>query len=267
MLTALARLYQVTENEQYAQAIQKNVQFLKSHQYHKGQLLHVYSKGQSKVAGFLDDYAYLIQGLIEAFEALFEPELLLWAQELSNEVDRRFKDDREQSYFYNQDLTATEAGHLLHNERYKEEHDASMPSPVAVMIENQLRLFGFFEEKQFLTSAEVLLKKYGQPAVRQPYTMTSYLNALDFYLQQPVEILVLKGADENFAAFRRAIAHHFLPNRIVLVQEAGEQEMIFGRGLLQGRTLVQGATTVYVCKGQSCSLPVTTIEALQNLLP
>ncbi len=78
---------------------------------------------------------------------------------------------------------------------------------------------------------------------------------------------MLKGADENFAAFRRAIAHHFLPNRIVLVQEAGEQEMIFGRGLLQGRTLVQGATTVYVCKGQSCSLPVTTIEALQNLLP
>ncbi len=259
MLSAFAAAYQVTLNPTYAAVIDKNIDFVRRNLYQSGRLLHVYSKGQSKIDAFVDDYAYLIQGLLDAYEALFDEHYLQMAVELTRRANDLFWDKRHGGYFFE----AT--GKNQAERHFKSETDASQPSPTAVMLHNQLRLFHFTGEQLYLQTAERLMRKYGQKALENPYAFASFLNALDFYLSQPLEILILKEDQQRFDAFQKLIFRRYLPNKVVLVQTASSKASM-GRPLLQGRESMEGKTTAFICHGQSCSLPVTTVDGLKQIL-
>ncbi len=259
MLSAFARAFRVTQNDDYHSLIRQNIDFVQKHLYRDGKLLHVYSKGQSKIAAFANDYAYLIQALLDAYEALFDERYLQLAFELTEQANQQFWDREHGGYFFAAGETDSDQG------RIKNETDTSLPSPSAIMLMNQLRLFHLSGETKFFHFSEQLLKKYGQQALENPYAFASYLNALDFYLSQPLEILILQEDQKSFNQFYQLIFERFLPNKVVLVRNP-ESSLTIGRELLQGRQPVEGKTTVFVCRGQTCSLPVTEADQLQKLL-
>ncbi|TFG94984.1 MAG: thioredoxin domain-containing protein, partial [Calditrichales bacterium] len=130
MLTAFARTYQVQHDPAYKEIIVNNIAFIKKNLYTGDHLLRTYGKQKAKYHGYLDDYAFLIQGLMDSYEALFDTEYLSLAAELMAYVNEYFWDEKDGGYFY----TSSEQEKLL--ERLKDVHDQSIPSGTSIMLLN-----------------------------------------------------------------------------------------------------------------------------------
>jgi uncharacterized protein YyaL (SSP411 family) len=260
MLTAFAKMYQIDRKESYKKVIENNISFIKTNLYKDGYLYRSYNKGQAKYQAYLDDYAFLIQGLMDAYEALFNVEYLEWAFELTEFTNSKFWDDKRYGYFY----TSSDQKELI--ERLKDEHDASLPSASAIMMMNLLRFYSINESADFLDTAETLLKKYGNRMIGNPYGYASYLLGLDFYAQKPKEIVLVLPSDAAAEAYYDTVFGSYLPNKVVIRLEDGKETGALSASLLQGKKPVDGKITAYVCHNFACSPPVFTTDELEKLL-
>ena len=259
MLSAYARAYQVLGKVSYKTIIKKNISFLQRHLFIDGQLQRSYNKGKSKHFGFLDDYAYLIQGLLDAYEALFETAYLEWAYRLLHYANNNFWDAEHMGYFF----TEKHQKNLL--VRMKDESDQSIPSATAVMLLNNLRFYSITTEADLILKSEQLMRKYGQNLLNNPYGYASYLQGFDFYLKKPEEIMVITGQNKA-TELLKTIFGSYLPNKVVLLQKKKSKWTIPIPDLLTGKTAVHDQSTAYVCHNFACSPPVTTSAELKSLL-
>jgi len=260
MLSAFARMYQVNRNEAYKEVIKKNIAFIKKNLYVEEHLLRTYNKGQAKYQAYLDDYAFLIQGLLDAYEALFNADYLEWAYELSEYTNSKFWDDDKFGYFY----TSKDQEKLI--ERLKDEHDASLPSGSAIMMNNLLRFYSITESDKFLDIAEKILKKYGKRMVSNPYGYASYLLGFDFYIQKPKEIVLVLPSEGNIEEYFDTIFKTYLPNKVVITLKEDQTIPTLSASLLHGKKPIDGKITAYVCHNFACSPPVFTTKELEELL-
>jgi len=260
MLSAFARMYQIDRKDVYKEVIENNIDFIKQNLYNDEHLLRTYNKGQAKYQAYLDDYAFLIQGLLDAYEALFNVDYLEWAYKLSEYTNSKFWDDDKFGYFY----TSSDQEELI--ERLKDEHDASLPSGSAIMMINHLRFYSITESTDFLDITEKILKKYGKRMVSNPYGYASYLLGVDFYTQKPKEIVLVLPQDSNADKYLDTIYKTYLPNKVVLTLREGESTATLSASLLQGKDPINGEITAYVCHNFACSPPVFTTVELQKLL-
>ena len=259
ILSAYARSYQVTRNPQYESIIKSNITFLRNVAWIEEKLFHTYHSGTAKIDAFLDDYANLIQGLLDAYEALFDQSYLQWAIQLTNQVNQHFWDDKHTGYFY----TSTMQEKLL--KRMKDDNDQSIPSGSGIMCLNQLRLYSITTKSEYLENVEQIFKHYSYQMESNPYGYASYLNALDFYLNKPAEILIIEG-ELNDSSILKTVFDHYLPNKAVIKIAEDSQRSFFSKSLVSGRESLEGKTTAYVCRNFVCSLPVTTEKDLRKLL-
>ena len=257
MLSAYARVYQVTHKEAYAGVIRRNADFLLMHLYGDEGLKRSYKNGEARIDAFMEDYAYLIAALLDAYEALFDERWLQKALTLAEEVGEHFSDGSGGYY------TTSAHGEQLY-QRLRVEGDQSVPSPTGVMLKNNLRLYGFSGQTLFLDEAEKTLKRYGQQFAANPYGYASYLTALDFYLQKPFEILLIADEDPP-KIFLHEIFRTYIPNKLLMYREEGRATVLTSE-LLEGRRAVDGQATAYVCRDGACSLPVTHPAELAEML-
>jgi uncharacterized protein YyaL (SSP411 family) len=259
MLSAYARAYQITGKTRYAEIIRSNVSFLKSKLSKNNGLYRTFNKGKARYAGYAEDYAFLIQALLDSYEAVFENDYLKWAQTLMHQVKTKFWDSENIGYY----MAERDQKNLIY--RMKDEHDHSIPSATGVMLLNLLRFYSTTENDQYINQAEQLLRKYGSAFASNPYTYSSYLNGLDFYLQRPKEIFLVLPTELD-TTFTREIFSNYLPNKVVIKNVANSKPSLFSRSILQGKEAVDGKPTAYVCHNFTCSLPVTSSKALLDLL-
>jgi hypothetical protein len=260
MLSAFARMYQIDRKNVYREVIVKNIAFIKENLYDDGHLLRTYNRGKAKYQAYLDDYAFLIQGLLDAYEALFETSYLEWAYELSEYTNSNFWDDDKYGYFY----TSLEQVALI--ERLKDEHDASLPSGSAIMMANLLRFYSITESAEFLAIAEKILKKYGKRIVSNPYGYASYLLGFDFYIQKPKEIVLVIPPENSAEEYYNTIFNSYQPNKVVITIKKDQSTPALSASLLKGKEPIDGKITAYVCHNFACSPPVFTTNDLAKLL-
>ena len=260
MLSAFSRMYQVDRDEVYKKVIEENIVFIKNNLYADGHLLRTYNKGKAKYHAYLDDYAFLVQGLLDAYEALFNVEYLEWAHELLVYTNQKFWDDDKFGYFY----TSSDQNELI--ERLKDEHDQSIPSGTAIIMINNLRFYSFTESNEFLDRTENILKKYGKRMVSNPYGYASYLLGFDFYTQKPKEIVLVIPQNSDAEKYYDTIFKTYLPNKVVITLEDDQTASTLSASLLQGKEPIEGKITAYVCHNFACSPPVFTTEELKKLL-
>jgi len=260
MLSAFSRIYQVTRSQTYKKVIENNVAFLKKNLFRDGYLLRTYNKGKAKYRAFLDDYAFLIQGLLDAYEALFEDSYLVWARELLEHTNEKFWDSEFAGYYY----TSADQEKLI--TRLKDEHDQSVPSGAAVMLLNNLRFYALTENSDLLSLAEKVIKKYAGRMRTNPYGYASYLLGLDFYLQKPKEIVLVLPEKAMAEDFLTTIYRNYIPNKVVVCLPEKEQSSVLSASLLSGKTPLQGKITAYVCQNFSCSPPLFSRADLKKLL-
>ncbi len=260
MLSGLAEAVKISPDPRYLDATQRMINFIFGKMSQDGKLLHTYKDGQPKLPGYLDDYAFLIVGLLDFYEVTFDRSLLDRTIELAETMVREFWDDIDGGFSY------TGKSHEQLISRTKPAFDSSVPSGNSMATHALLRLFHYTGREDYLKRAEKVLRLYYEAIESQPFGFSHMLSALDFYLEKPKEIvLVGEKKDRETQDLLRKIHSVYLPNKTLQVVEPGEPlEKI--SPLLEGKTQLDGKPTVYVCHNFTCSPPVTEGEKLRELL-
>jgi uncharacterized protein YyaL (SSP411 family) len=249
-VSALARAYQTFRNPVYLQYARQTADFLRTKLYTE-HLIRSYRQGPSAVRGFAEDYAFLIQALLDLYEADFDFQWLRWATELQAKFDQRFADP-DGGYFNTED----DANDMLF--RLRDDHDGAEPSANSVAAMNLLRLSRIFGRSDFETSATRLVDSFQEMLERHPAAMPQMLGAVDALLASPLQIVVATRSPADDELLRIAQSA-FLPRRVLLIA-GGELAQLIPE--LRGMDLINGQPAAYVCRNFTCDLPITEAEVL-----
>ncbi len=261
MISAFARGAQVLGDAAYLESAERAAAFLRSHLYKEGRLVRSYREGASNAAGFADDYAFLIQGLLDLYEAGGRIEWLQWAVELQKMQDALFYDAEHGGYY---STTGDDPAILL---RTKEDYDGAEPSPNSVAALNALRLGQALDDTALTERGNKTIRAFSAQLEKQPGAMPQMLVALDFSLCKPKQIVVA-GAFADALPLLRELQAHFIPGKIILFADGGAGQHWLGERLEFIKTVgaADGKPAAYVCENFACKAPATTPEALKNAL-
>ena len=227
-----------------------------------GRLLHRFRNGESAIQGHLDDYAYMTWGILELYEADFDPMWLHAALELTSLQVEHFWDFANAGFYF----TADDAEELL--VRRKEYYDGALPSGNAVSALNLLRLERITGNVAYGEWADALIKGAGEGVRRMPSGFAGLLLAVDFALGPTREIVIsgTPGAPDT-EDLLQTVRSLYLPNKVVLFRPADDVDAIAAVApFVEAQTPVDGRATAYVCRHFACDAPVTTPEALEAAL-
>ncbi|MGB8355357.1 MAG: thioredoxin domain-containing protein, partial [Chthoniobacteraceae bacterium] len=263
MISAFARAAGALDDPAYLDAAQRAATFAQSHLTKDGALIRSYRQGASDVAGFADDYAFLIQGLLDLYEASAQHTWLAWAIDLQRRQDALFADKGHGGYF----STTDKDPHILI--RMKEDYDGAEPSPNSVSALNLLRLAEMTGDTAMHERAGKVISAFSTQLQRMPVAMPQMLVALIFNLVQPKQIVIAGKPDAaDTCALLHEVHAHFVPEKILLFADGAEGQKFLAakNGFLKTVTPVDGRAAAYVCENFTCQLPVTDVAALRKLL-
>ncbi len=261
MITALARASQIFDDKRYSEAAMKAVMFIKSQLYCEGKLWHRYRSGEVKVAGFLDDYAFMISGLIELYQATLDSDLLEWALELNEELINDFFDETDGGFYFTSQL---EEDVLV---RKKEAFDGSIPSGNALSYINLLHLSTLLEDSQFNGWALELEKSFAPLISGSPTGYTMFLTGLMLRLGPSYEVVIAgEKNDEATQELIQVLHENYLPQVVYSLNSVGDNWLREKVESFQDKKPLDGMVTAYVCESKGCKLPVTNSDKLLELL-
>ncbi len=260
MLAAFAEAARMLDHEEYRRVAVANAEFLQREMVNgEGRLLRTHKNGTSKINGYLEDYAQVIDGLLELYQTTFETRWFVEALRLTEIVLEHFGAD--DGGFYD---TSDDHEELILRPRNVQ--DSAMPSGNAVMGYNLLRLTGYTGETRYEDAALTIYRTLGSALSEYPLAFGKLLIGLDLYLRRPVEIALIGDlADENTRAMLSVIRGQFRPWAIV-AHSARNADANAMPALLRTRTLRDGAPAAYVCENFVCAAPVTTADDLKRVL-
>ncbi|MEM3673821.1 MAG: thioredoxin domain-containing protein [Candidatus Bathyarchaeia archaeon] len=252
MIVALAKASFVLNEPRYMDAAIKAAEFiLKNMKSENGKLYHLYTKGEKSVEGFLDDYAFLIWGLIEIYEASFENKYLQTALELTKTMIERFWDKSYGGFYF----TAKDVNDAF--PRIKEVYDGAIPSGNSVALLNLLRLARLTGEFEYEAKVIQIIKVFSKEIKQAPAAHTFMLIGLDFALGPTYQVTLVGDLDEkSMHSMLKALKTRCLPNVTVSLKRNNEV----------GYEKIEDKATAYVCRNQICMPPTNKAEELLKLL-
>ena len=265
MIAALARAGAVFREPSYLEAAERAAGFIWDRlRTPEGRLLHRYRGGQSGIPAYAEDYAYLIWGLIELYEAAFDSNCLRRAAELMERFIEDFWDEDGGGGFF---LTADGGEQLL--VRQRNDTDGALPSAGSVALLDLIKLGRSLQKPQYEERAQALIRSTSGFVDSSPLAFTFLLGALDFQIGPSFEV-VLAGdpSATDTRDMAQALRRAFVPNKVVLFRPAGVQrpEIAELAPFTLHQTSVDGRATAYVCRDYACQLPVTDSEKMLRLL-
>lgn len=261
VITALSIAGKVFGREDYLVAAGEAVDFIMTHLHSQGRLQHRWREGESAIEGNLDDYAYLIWGLLELYQATFQAEYLKAALKLNQTLTKHFWDNEEGGYYF----TPDHAPQIL--VRQKEAYDTALPSGNSVQQMNLERLYLLTGENNFRETSESL-EKYFSPTMKQtPAAFTMFLSAIMFQTSPSFEVTILGEKDSlDTQGMLKALQKEYLPQVVLVLKSSGDDLIKELIPSLENKTMVGNQATAYVCGDGTCQAPVNTPEELINLL-
>lgn len=248
--SAFAKAYQALGEEKYKDAAIKNIDFLldKFKKDESGGLWHTYKEGEAKYDAFLNDYAYLIEALIEVYEISFEEKYLAKAAVYTEYVLNHFWDTEKGNFFF----TSSEQKDALL--RKKDMFDGAMPSGNGMMVGNMQRLSLLLDKAEWREKAQWMLGGMSMSVERHSTSFGLWALGLLHEVFAPSEIAIL---GKEALSLAEEVNSAFIPNKVLMASLNGEEEY----PLLANRN-VEEATQLYLCRDYSCKQPVYTVAEL-----
>jgi uncharacterized protein YyaL (SSP411 family) len=252
MISAFAKAAAILEEPRYADAARAAVTFIREILWDQERelLLRRYREGDAAIDGFLDDYAFFINGLLDLYEAVFDPDDLALAVHLAERASALFE-DRENGGFF----SSTGVGDPLIL-RLKDDYDGAEPSGNSGMVQALLRLARMTEREDFRLSAERTLRAFAARLISGGAGVPQMLAALGFALASPREIVLAGPHDQRMDQMLATIRRRFLPATVILMGHDARRPM----------PAVEGLATAYVCENFACKLPVTEAALIDEQL-
>jgi uncharacterized protein YyaL (SSP411 family) len=254
MIAALARASQVFSEPRYLQTAVKAASFISERMKREnGTLYHRYAKGEKAIDGFLDDYAFLVWGLVEIYEACFEDGYLQAALELNKTMISQFWDEQAGGFYFTAKGTENAVA------RRKEVYDGAVPSGNSVALLNLLRLARLTGELANEKMASQMIKVFSEDVKRAPKAHTFMLLGVDFAFGPTYNVILVGDLHEDtMQSMLKPLKANYLPNMVVSLRQPGAAEL--------GYEKIEDKTTAYVCRDQTCMPPTNKAEKMLELL-
>ncbi len=265
MISAFARAGQVLPEPRYRQAAEAAAQFVWSKLYDEknGVLQRRFRAGRAAIDGFVDDYAFLIQGLLDLYEVSFDVRWLTWAVRLQEKQDALFWESKSGGYF----STTGKDPHLLL--RMRDAYDGAEPSPNSIAALNLLRLWQMTDRGVWREMAQKTFTAFGRELTDAPQAVPQLAAAFDFSQSKAKQIVIagdLQSPDTT--ALLRLVHERYIPNKILLLADGGpgQKQLVQWLPFLESVSRRQGRATAYICEDYVCKLPTNDLQVAARLL-
>jgi len=240
------------DRDDLADAATRAADFVIDHMLIDGRLYASHKDGVSRFTAYLDDHAFLLDGLLELLQVRWNTSYLRIAQHIADLLVSQFYDNDSGGFFF----TANDHEKLMH--RPKPLADEALPSGNGIAAIALQRLGYLLGESRYLDAAENTLNASWQAMSEFPHGHVTLVTALEEYLSHP-EIIVIRGSENEIGRWRDAAGKLYAPRRLVFAIPSEEKDL---PGALEMRSPVAGETVAYRCVGSHCSLPLSSWEAL-----
>jgi uncharacterized protein len=265
MISGFAKGFAISGDEKYLQIAKEAVGFIENKlASNDGHLRRTFKDGQSKLNAYLEDYAFYISGLLDLFAANSKQEYLDKAIIYTDFMLDHFWDEKEGNLFFTSD------DHEQLISRTKNFYDLAIPSGNSMAASNLLRLHHYSQNNSYLDRSVRIMKTGSSSAAENPFGFGQMLNSIYLYVKKPVEVTVITADDDtsntNNSHLAAWLNRQFLPNSINAIVHGSELAMLQRYPAFRGRESQRGGETAFVCKNNTCSLPIKSIEELERQL-
>jgi hypothetical protein len=254
MISAFARAGLALDEPDYAAAANRAAEFVLKHMLRDGRLDRVFLDGRSAGPAFSEDYAFMIAGLLDLYEAAPDPRWLREAIALQRVLDAHYADETGGGYY----RTADDHERLLARE--KPGQDGAVPSANSIAALNLLRLAALTGEDVYRDRALRIFAAFGETLEQSPLALAEMLLAVDFAADTSKEVLLVRPEAESDAApLLDVLRATYLPNRVFTVVAQGDELDAHAQlvPLLRNKKARDGAVTAYVCEDRVCRSPTS----------
>ncbi len=257
MITAFVKGYRVTGDIIYLNAAKDCISFIEQNLFVNEKLLRTYKNGIAKIDGYLEDYSYFINALLDVFEIEPDQKYLTLSIKLGHHLVEHFWDSENNNFF----MTSDDHEKLII--RPKSNYDLSLPSGNSVSAFVMLRLYHLSQEPTFLEITTKIMASQAQIAAENPFGFGYLLNTISMYIQKPQEITVINTENSEII---QSLLLDYLPNSIMItIKNSSQLENLSEYPFFAGKSF-EDKTSVFVCKDFTCSLPLHTLDEIKSNL-
>ena len=265
MISGFAKGYAVSGDKRYLDAAKNSIDFIESKlASNDGRLRRTFKDGQSKLNGYVEDYAFYVNGLLDLFAANSKEQYLSKAVKYTDFMLEHFWDEKEGNLFFTSD------DHEQLISRTKNFYDLAMPSGNSMAASNLLRLYHYSQKNVYLDNAVRIMKAGSRSAAENPFGFGQMLNSIYLYVKRPIEVTVIFTGSSDGTINNSCLAvwlnKQYLPDGILGTVDTNELQKLQNYPFFKGRQPQDARETAYVCKNFSCSLPIQDVEALEREL-
>ena len=257
MITAFAKGYRVTNDIRYLNAAKNCISFIEKNLFVDGNLLRTYKNNTAKINGYLEDYSYFANALLDVFEIEPNSEYLELALKLGHHLIDHFWDSENNSFF----MTSDDHEKLII--RPKSNYDLSLPSGNSVSSFVMLRLYHLSQEQHFLDISMKIMESQAQTAAENPFGFGYLLNTISLYLEKPTEITIINSENSELC---NSLFKNYLPNSFMInIQNSDQLKTLSKYPFFTGKSF-EDKTSVFICKNFTCSLALHTLDEVNSTL-
>ncbi len=261
MLRSFAEAARAFDRGDYLEVAEANAKFLLTRLHRDGRLLRTHKDGESRLNGYLEDYACLIDGLLALYEATFDARWFERALALAGTMIDQFLDEEHGGFYF------TSRDHEALITRTRDFYDNAVPAGNSVAAHVLLRLALLTGETRYRDPVETILRLMKPSVMRAPNAFGHLLCVYDMFLSSPFEIAVIGDpAKEETRALIGEIFKSYLPNKVVALADPDLEQAALRIALIEGRKAIDGRATAYVCRNFYCETPVTAPADLRRQL-
>jgi len=264
MIAALAKGAQACNEPEYANAAKRAADFILTDMRRTdGRILHRYRDGHAAILANVDDYAFLIWGLLELYETVFDVHYLQTALDLNNEMIKYFWDEQNGGFYF----TADDAEELI--VRQKDIYDGAIPSGNSVAVLNLFRLARITANSDLEDKANKIMIAFSKDVKSVPSGYTQMMVGLDFGIGPSYEIVIVGNPEaKDTKEMLNSLRKHFIPNKVVLLRPSDQEapDIIRLAKFTEYQSSFDGKATAYVCLDYACKMPTTDTKEMLKLL-
>ncbi|MDA0834954.1 MAG: thioredoxin domain-containing protein [Planctomycetota bacterium] len=262
MISALARAGRTLDECRYTTAAVNAASFLRSSLVDDdNRLMHSYKDGQTKARAFLDDYACLINGLVDLYQTTFDASQLDWACALADQMLELFEDRDAGGFFY------TPHDHETLITRQKDSQDGATPSGNGMAVFALLRLGRLCSRENFTSAGVKTLELLSGQMARVSLASGQALMALDDWLGPSDDVIIVDGTTPATSQpFIDLLRQHFLPHLMMARKHATSAGAVSLEASFAGKSARDSEPTVYICQRGICQEPITQLSHLKEFV-
>ena len=258
MLRGIATAARVFARADFKDLAVHNADFLFREMVNKGRVMRSHKEGVTRITGFLEDHAAVALGFLAVYELTFDERWVDRAQQMADAMIEWFWDDETGAFFD----TARDAEHLI--TRPRDVTDNATPSGTSLAVELLLHLSELQQNAEYRRRAAFTLEALVEPMTRFPTAFGHLLGCANMEINGAIEVALVGDAKSAaFKALEQAVAERYVPSLVLAGGAAKKDSHI---NLLEGRPLIDGKPTAYVCRNYTCDKPVTEPDALSDQL-